>query len=171
MVVVDTFPLSKTITLVFSWMLFEWDFWKCVVVTCSKLYLCSYQFLVTLNHFQGHMRIWKIKDKKRQVGMFYPLRMSLNSCSCFSVVWNTIWLWIITQTWKMVLCSVESSVFRISVDDETSCGSGIFRAFEDLEGRFLMYQSPSALFFLIEISSCTRIPLFKPGSVHSGSAS
>ena len=112
MVVVDTFPLSKTITLVFSWMLFEWDFWKCVVVTCSKLYLCSYQFLVTLNHFQGHMRIWKIKDKKRQVGMFYPLRMSLNSCSCFSVVWNTIWLWIITQTWKMVLCSVESSVFR-----------------------------------------------------------
>ena len=37
---------------------------------------------------------------------------------------------------------------------------------------FLMNRFPhSALFFQVEISSHTPIPLFKPGSVHSGSAS
>ena len=48
-------------------------------------------------------------------------------------------------------------------------GGGFFLACEDL-GRMFDH-SPPALFFKVEISSRTLIPLFMPGSVHSGSVS
>ena len=38
-------------------------------------------------------------------------------------------------------------------------------------GECVTIQSPPTLFFLVEISSRTLIPLFRPGSVYSGSAS
>ena len=38
-------------------------------------------------------------------------------------------------------------------------------------GRMFDHSFPPALFFKVVISSRTLIPLFKPGSVHSGSAS
>ena len=53
-----------------------------------------------------------------------------------------------------------------------SCaGGGFFLACEDFLGK--VTHSPPALFFFykLEISSHTLTPLFRPGSVHSGSAS
>ena len=49
---------------------------------------------------------------------------------------------------------------------------GFFLACEDF-GRRFDYQFPACDFvrFKVEISSCTLIPLFRPGSAHSGSAS
>ena len=38
-------------------------------------------------------------------------------------------------------------------------------------GEYSTNYSPSTLFFKVEISSRTLIPLFRPGSVHGGSAS
>ena len=51
-------------------------------------------------------------------------------------------------------------------------GGGFFLACEDF-GRMFDHSFPAcALFFFeVEISSRTLIPLFMPGSVHSGSAS
>ena len=51
-------------------------------------------------------------------------------------------------------------------------GGGFFLTCEDLGGRFDDSFSVSAFFFFqVDISSCTLIPQFRPGSVHSGSAS
>ena len=52
-------------------------------------------------------------------------------------------------------------------------GDGFFLACEDF-GRLFEIQSPPAFFFFffeVEISLRTLIPLFMPGSVHSGSVS
>ena len=51
-------------------------------------------------------------------------------------------------------------------------GGGFFFACEDL-GRMLDHLFPTCAFLCVcvEISSCTLIPLFMPGSIHSGSAS
>ena len=48
-------------------------------------------------------------------------------------------------------------------------GSGFFLTCEDLRKMF-NYSFLLAFFFKVEISWCTLIPLFMPGSVHSGSA-
>ena len=58
---------------------------------------------------------------------------------------------------------------------KTDNSDGFFLACEDL-GECTTIRSPSALFvvvviFQMDISSHTLIPLFRPGSVHSGSAS
>ena len=55
-------------------------------------------------------------------------------------------------------------------------GGGFFLACEDFFGECLTIHSPPALFFSFfffkeKISSRTLIPLFKPGSVHSGLSS
>ena len=46
----------------------------------------------------------------------------------------------------------------------------LFPCMQEFWGKVTI-QSPPALFFLMEISSCTQIPLFRSESVHSGSAS
>ena len=53
-----------------------------------------------------------------------------------------------------------------------NCGGGFFRDCEDL-GRMFDHSFPACTFcfFEAEISSRTLIPLFMPGSIHSGSAS
>ena len=51
---------------------------------------------------------------------------------------------------------------------------GRFSSYERILGEGLMhYSEPVSFFFLfkMEISSCTLIPLLRPASVHSGSAS
>ena len=50
-------------------------------------------------------------------------------------------------------------------------GGGFFLACEDLGRIVRQIHSLHALFFKVEISSRTLIPLFRPGSVNSGSAS
>ena len=49
-------------------------------------------------------------------------------------------------------------------------GGGFFPAYEDLGGMFPL-NPRLRIFFKSEISSRTLIPLFMPGSVHSGAAS
>ena len=52
-------------------------------------------------------------------------------------------------------------------------GGGFFLACKDFFGERMAIHSLPALFFFfkVEISSCTRIPLFRLGSVHSCSVS
>ena len=55
------------------------------------------------------------------------------------------------------------------------CGRGFFLASKNSEKLF-NHSFPTCgffffFFFKVEISSCTLVPLFRPGSVHSGSAS
>ena len=49
-------------------------------------------------------------------------------------------------------------------------GGGFFLAYEDL-GRMFPLNPRLRIFFKLEINSRTLIPLFMPGTVHSGSAS
>ena len=48
---------------------------------------------------------------------------------------------------------------------------GFFPACEDLGGGEVIDSPPVFFFFFMGISSHTTIPLFRPGSVHSGSSS
>ena len=57
----------------------------------------------------------------------------------------------------------------LSIDQAMSVGTkcgGFFLACEDF-GRMFDSSFPTCAFFKVEISLCTLIPLFRPGSVHS----
>ena len=57
------------------------------------------------------------------------------------------------------------------ISDINSDGGGFFLTYEDM-GRMFDHPFPArAYFFKVEISLRTLIPLFRPGSVHSCSAS
>ena len=60
----------------------------------------------------------------------------------------------------------------VSLSLKTGGSGGFLFACEDFVGECSTIHSPPALFFFfffkVEISSCTLIPLFRPGSVHSG---
>ena len=53
----------------------------------------------------------------------------------------------------------------------TGEAGGFFLACEDLGQRSAIHSPPAHFFFKVEISSRTLIPLFRPGSLRSGSAS
>ena len=64
-----------------------------------------------------------------------------------------------------------SGVKRGSLLGQGVDGGGFSLACEDFR-RMFDNSFPACAFFLkVEISSCKLIPLFRPGSVHSGSAS
>ena len=65
-----------------------------------------------------------------------------------------------------------SSLTDCSCVQRSTYGGGFFLTCDDF-GRMFEHSFPACTFFYIkvEISSHTLIPLFRPGSVHSGSAS
>ena len=77
----------------------------------------------------------------------------------------------------LVIVVLKSAFFPDDRDCLHNClygcggGSGFFLACEDF-GRMFDHSLPAFAFFVqVEISSRSLIPLFWPGSVHSGSAS
>ena len=75
----------------------------------------------------------------------------------------------LTVVWLLLRLSdaMPSHHRRRSDDDD----DGFFLACEDFLGRSFSFPVCAYFFFKVEISSRTPIPLFRPGSVHSGSAS
>ena len=62
-----------------------------------------------------------------------------------------------------------SNLIKVTIIASSSCSSGFFFACEYFGRRYVVSLSFCAFYWKVEITLRTSIPLFRPGSVHSGS--
>ena len=100
--------------------------------------------------------------------------MQYHAMQCNTTRYNRAWLQSAKQSYSNHLSkpihATRSEGFDPQYQTRREYDGGFFHAGEELRGMFDNSFPAKAFFFKVEISSRTLIPLFRPGSVHSGSA-
>ena len=132
--------------------------------------------MVTEVTFHGKWII-QINAARRSITHFYQLYTYFNSIGGFSINIFSHWHSFVFAHQPFWVSMLSGTILHVRSED----GGGFYFAWQDLGECWTIHSSPAFLSFLslslffslakVEIWSRTLIPLFRPGSVHSGPAS